>query len=560
MVDMAESFDVISQGITSSTAEKAVRLPANMQVEKPIKDQAAELLPTLLVEATAIETRLRYHAVELMEPTIRKVSLYEGKFKEVKVALDRYNQNVTDLRRELVAGETVKTMVEQFRTEAAGADMQRREHEQKLSEKACIQDQNMSALRKQIELQAISTEACQRSIQSLGDLLTNTKEEIQLLREFCTEKVDAGRDKLMKLRDEFEMKSHATEGKQFQLQDDMTNMSTFFKHLKAEMKRVGADTAQTMKGVADLWRSKASVTSLEEEHKTFVEHQHNVNQMVTELKSQLNSITDDVKGYFQTAADVVNATTSKQIQAMGRNYQLEVERVDRMMEDSIHAGKKQKEFQRAIEARVGDLETDVHESILSMKTQVEDTKKSHGAGNSQVVIEIMQAQKRLRDLESQHNATIQAHAAERDVLQCLLESIMLNTHMGLQDDRDRRNIALFGYKHQPVEKQDPKAQTLPNIDGGSWTARSPRTPRSARASEKGYSGGSQAVDPVITVDKRCLSCSGSHATVLAGFKLACLQYTPGPVEYQKVIYDRTELLDLQIKLVEQAKERLKSAA
>jgi len=68
------------------------------------------------------------------------------------------------------------------------------------------------------------------------------------------------------------------------------------------------------------------------------------------------------------------------------------------------------------------------------------------------------------------------------------------------------------------------------------------------------------VDPVITVDKRCLSCSGSHATVLAGFKLACLQYTPGPVEYQKVIYDRTELLDLQIKLVEQAKERLKSAA
>lgn len=556
---MTDSFDGVSKGLTSSKAEKVGGLPANMLVQKSIKEQAAELLPTLLAEAAAIETKLRHHAVELIEPTIKKASLYEDKLKEVRVGLDRCNENFNDLKLEIAASETIKTVVEQFRSELALASLQQKEHEEMLNEKACVQENEISALRKRIEMQGSTLDSCQRGMHSLGDMLTQTKEEMELLRQYCTEKVDANRDKLMKLRDEFEYKSHAAESKQFQLQDDMTNMSTFFGHLEAEMQRIGADTAETIQGVADLWRTKATVTAMEEQQQTFVEHQRNVNAMVAQLKAQLAGIVNDVKGHFQTAADVVNTTTARQIQDMREKYLLEIGRVDSIMKDNAGFGQKQEEFQRAIQARLNILETDVSSSIETMTGKVEATVKSAGIGNSQFTVEVLQMRKGLRDLESQLNATVQAHAVERDVLQSLLESNALNTYMGLQDDQDRRNIALFGYKNQPVEKQDPKAQTLPNIDGGSWTARSPRTRRSDKV-EKGYSGGSQAVNPVVTVDKRCLSCSGSAATVLAGFKLACLQYTPGPVEYQKVTYSRSELLDLQLKLVEQAKERLKSAA
>ncbi len=35
---------------------------------------------------------------------------------------------------------------------------------------------------------------------------------------------------------------------------------------------------------------------------------------------------------------------------------------------------------------------------------------------------------------------------------------------------------------------------------------------------------------VIAIDNRCLSCSGQATTVLAGFKIACLQYQGGRKE------------------------------
>eukprot|EP00930_Biecheleria_cincta_P105043 TRINITY_DN9754_c0_g1_i2.p1 TRINITY_DN9754_c0_g1~~TRINITY_DN9754_c0_g1_i2.p1 ORF type:complete len:558 (-),score=141.42 TRINITY_DN9754_c0_g1_i2:44-1717(-) len=556
---MTDSADGVSKGITSLTAEKARGIPAAMLETKSLKDQAGELLPSLLMEASAIETRLRQHAVELMEPTIKRASLYESKLKEVKVALERCTENVNDLKREIAASDSTKAVVEQFRSELAIAEYNRKEHEQMLNGKACTQENDVSALRKQIEMQASATASCQRSIQSMGDLLTETKEEQAMLRQYCMEKVDANRDKLMKLRDEFENKSHAAENKQFKLQDDVTNMSTVFAHLESEMQRIGADTAECIQGIADLWRSKATVTAMEEQHLTFVEHQRNVNAMVSQLRQQLAGIVGDVKGHFLTAVDVVNVSTAKQIQDMREKYLLEIGRVDGVLKDNAGFGQKQEEFQRATQARLDGFEAELSRSIESVTSKVDATVKSAGVGNNQLLVEVQQLRKGLRDAETQLNATVQAHAVERDVLQSLLESNAMNIYMGLQDDQDRRNIALFGYKPQSADKQDPKAQTLPNIDSGSWTARSsPRTRRSDRV-EKGYGGGIQGVMPTVTVDKRCLSCSGSQATVLAGFKLACLQYTPGPVEYQRVTYSRPELLDLQLKLVEQAKERLKSA-
>jgi hypothetical protein len=44
--------------------------------------------------------------------------------------------------------------------------------------------------------------------------------------------------------------------------------------------------------------------------------------------------------------------------------------------------------------------------------------------------------------------------------------------------------------------------------------------------------------------------------VLAGFKIACLQYAPGQVKYDMKDFDRSELLNMRNELVEQAHEAL----
>lgn len=64
-------------------------------------------------------------------------------------------------------------------------------------------------------------------------------------------------------------------------------------------------------------------------------------------------------------------------------------------------------------------------------------------------------------------------------------------------------------------------------------------------------------DPTVMLDTRCLSCSGNQATVLAGFKMACLQYAPTPVLYEKSAYTRTELIKLRVDLLEQVREQLR---
>jgi len=166
----------------------------------------------------------------------------------------------------------------------------------------------------------------------------------------------------------------------------------------------------------------------------------------------------------------------------------------------------------------------------------------------------------------------------------LVESSLLGAALEAQDDRDRKSIALFGMKPSTgtVEGgggKSPGKLVLPELDSGRHTARgsiakfqeTPRrrpsaSPRDASSSHHSYSPGDGSGEswhqpeagPVVTLDKRCLACSGSQATVLAGFKLACLQYSPSSVEYQKVMYSRSELIRLRIDLLNQVKDQLRT--
>merc|ERR1712039_491334 len=69
-------------------------------------------------------------------------------------------------------------------------------------------------------------------------------------------------------------------------------------------------------------------------------------------------------------------------------------------------------------------------------------------------------------------------------------------------------------------------------------------------------GGAKAKEPVVRVDNRCLSCSGQAPLVLSAFKMACLQYSPSPVEHSGSQYDRGDLLSQRHSLLEGAHNAL----
>merc|ERR1712139_451282 len=89
---------------------------------------------------------------------------------------------------------------------------------------------------------------------------------------------------------------------------------------------------------------------------------------------------------------------------------------------------------------------------------------------------------------------------------------------------------------------------------GTTSKKTKRTPKNF--GDQAAAEGADSGEAVISVDNRCLSCSGQAQHVLSGFKMACLQYAPGPVSFSKKLYKREELLDLRQRLLEQAQEQL----
>jgi len=507
------------------------------------KERTDALMPAFLVEAAEIENRLRAHTLELVQPNLQRTGVLESKLQNYSSSIDRISDTIADLKVEVRKTDSVKAAIEDLRTELSNSNTARRDHQHMLVEKSCIQEYDITALRKELEVQAGATAACNRGIKHLSDLLAETREEIALLRENMTEKMNVNRDKIMKLRDEFEVRNRTNEAAHFKFQDDLTSMSTVFAHLRAEVERIGSDSAETMHQVTSLSREKASATSVQEQQQTFVEFAQNVDAMVLQLRIQLHNMVNDLKGHFQTAADVVNMTSSRQIQDMRENYHKELEQVKEILAKNAGFAEQQETFQTTVDNDIASFRESFLKDLMDLRGILETKLHRSGDDSTHLVTEVQQLQKKISDLERVAKAEKQNRSAEKEVLIAVLETEMMNAHMNLQDDQDRKNIALFGYK-PPDHAKDGR---LPEIDAaGSWT---PRTARKKDKLEKGTM-------PTVTPEKRCLSCSGSPGTVLAGFKLACLQYAPSSVEYQKVLYSRSEVINLQMKLIEQARKRL----
>merc|ERR1719215_2332436 len=76
--------------------------------------------------------------------------------------------------------------------------------------------------------------------------------------------------------------------------------------------------------------------------------------------------------------------------------------------------------------------------------------------------------------------------------------------------------------------------------------------------KNGPGGFNRNRQPTISVDQRCLSCSGQARTVLSAFKVACLQYSPSTVNYDDRDHTRHELLERMNRMLEAARGKLAS--
>jgi hypothetical protein len=255
---------------------------------------------------------------------------------------------------------------------------------------------------------------------------------------------------------------------------------------------------------------------------------------VTSLKLTVGNVVSDVKEHFRTASNTIAAHNATMIAEIRGSYQEELDHSAKLRQEVM-------KFMQDTQAAIKHLEQVAQSShdqteamVREVRLDVEELNRKRKRDKANADIENKALKKRLGGVFDNSDLVLKGLEHLSGVLGALLESNRMQAAMELQDDMDRRKVALTGYKEQPGPQQP---------DG--------KDKKGAATPRKGAKEQS-----VISVDNRCLSCSGQTATVLAGFKIACLQYAPGQVKYDTKDFDRSELLVMRNELVEQAHEAL----
>merc|ERR1719181_1216693 len=128
-------------------------------------------------------------------------------------------------------------------------------------------------------------------------------------------------------------------------------------------------------GVADLWRTRASVQVVEEQQRDLAQFMQHVNTIVSSLKQQFGSLVDDVKAHFDTAQKTIGRSAAEQMNTMRIRYQDDTRRVDSLKKEIENFVLDQKSGLQQTRAEMEDLRSTANSAINDLKNSMEALKK-----------------------------------------------------------------------------------------------------------------------------------------------------------------------------------------
>jgi len=408
------------------------------------------------------------------------------------------------------------------------------------------QEAEINGLRQSLEVvRGVDHTGIQRSLQNMGDMLAQYKDESTDLRRFCTERIDISRDKINKLRDEFETRTSAMENQMHRLQDMQAQTNTMIHHDRDLVTAMDDSVKKASEDIADLWRAKVSIACLEEQQVDLSEFMQHVNGIVSSLKQQFGSLIDDVKAHFETATQLVGRSTAEQMNVMRTKYQDDLQRVDGLRKEMEEFVSSQKVTLEMMDDEVKSTRETTSSTLKDLRDAIDKLRHQRGMDQKMAQIEHGLTDRKVKQaLEASDSSWVisgggggrSGGSHKFDALATFLESACIGLACELQDDKDRKGIALFGAKALPTDKGF--TATLPEIAPKWGAIPSPgSSPRKKAGMEK-----------------------FTKAATSVGLGVEdCHTLSPNNVEYEGAFYSRSELIRKRMELLEQARTALKQA-
>jgi len=510
------------------------------------------------VELAELETRLRSYTLELLQPTIRKTTTIEGWVEDVRTDLTKTRSTMSELQLMGCKVESQMIVVESFRQEMSTWNKERFDGQAQVAESISFMKQDINNCRYALEREDASIHSLQRTTDRVVGELQKVQEGSDRLRIYVDNKLGQNSKLLNAAKTDLEVKFIALETRHNRLSDELWGEATGLTKVTRDLQNTDEAVAFISNELRRMESEKADVSQLEgvQEEVNSLIRESNAN--VSTLKNTVDGMMTDVKEHFRTATNTVAAHSATMLSEVRSSYQAELDRCSTLRSDMMTFMDTTKFQIKHLEESVTKSTDQTEEQMGKAQNDIDEITKLRRRDRNNAELEHKMLQERIAGGHDSAGGVAKSLEHLSSIIWMMLQSERAASAMGMQDDTDRANVALVGYRDGNGRGTPSTAAPTPRPQsrGGASSRCSPlpsmgKAP--SRAASPRDSGGG---NPVISVDQRCLSCSGQAQTVLAGFKMACLQYAPGPVSFAKKTYQRGDLSELRQKLLDQANEAL----
>eukprot|EP00931_Biecheleriopsis_adriatica_P103136 TRINITY_DN78015_c0_g1_i1.p1 TRINITY_DN78015_c0_g1~~TRINITY_DN78015_c0_g1_i1.p1 ORF type:complete len:595 (+),score=169.92 TRINITY_DN78015_c0_g1_i1:26-1786(+) len=188
-----------------------------------------------------------------------------------------------------------------------------------------------------------------------------------------------------------------------------------------------------------------------------------------------------------------------------------------------------------------------HEGIIrELREAVDEYDRRRKREKTNLEVDMKDVQDEMRSLFRAVDSAVAACKSLEPVVADLVEACEMQLALDRQDFIDWSAVSLKGYKTMSTGPQPQPEGSLPTSPTATPKRRDLGSPRAGGAPPQ-----------VISLSKECLTCSSQREMLLTGFKMACLDYKPSPVNWGRGGVDRKQFFECMEAVLEKARLRVK---
>jgi len=529
-VDLAHLDETVEPVDYAKMLEEAAQAPSITPLPGGITQSEHE------VQMANLEVRLRQHCLDLIGPTVRRAAAFEHDVTQVQDDLQLKSGQISDLMLTANKVEQQVATIENFRIELAKYDSERKQWQATATDSLSCMKQDLDVFRYELERMDASVQGTQRTVDRVVGELGRVQDVGDSLRADLEKRLSQQSKMLNVFKMELEVKLVSLENRYDKLSDDLWGEETGLAKVMHDLSHTNEVVTSMSTEFASMKHDKASIAQLQMVQEEVNNFTLETNNNVTALQQTVDRMMADMKAHFQTATNTVAAHNAAMLQEVRTAYQEELHEAAQVRKKVDEFMQSEREYRRTLEDSICKSQAQTEDLVRQVTSEVEEVGKLRRRDRNSQEVEIKAVAKQLSTVQdsSQHVAQSLEHLSA--VIWTMVQCERAASALDLQDDQDRSKIALMGYKEEQSELRPRGSKS-----------------RKGRASSPASEADGQTI---INVDERCLSCCGKAQTVLSGFKMACLQYSPAPVVFSRKTYNRSDLLGLREKLLSQVHDAL----